>query len=199
MSDFSQQSPFAPPRAVVRDAPEATDELVLAGRWQRLLAYLIDYSLPIVIGVFAGIYAASAGIGGLKGRAATDALLHNPVFIPAMGVVFVACVAWGIWNIVLIYGRGQTVGKMALGLRMVRTDGSRMSFARYFFLRGLIIGLLSAIPFVGWGFRLVDKLLIFRASRKCLHDDIADTLVVTAASSPRATLEGSRLPPPQRF
>jgi len=34
--------------------------------------------------------------------------------------------------------------------------------------------------------------MIFRDSRQCLHDQIADTLVVTAASSTGASLEASR-------
>ncbi len=34
--------------------------------------------------------------------------------------------------------------------------------------------------------------MIFGAAHRCLHDYIADTQVVTAESSPNATLEGSR-------
>ncbi len=81
-------------------------------------------------------------------------------------------------------------------------DGSRVSFARFFFLRGLAIGIIGAIVggiggalhfrFAGNIVTLVDYLMIFGASSRCLHDLIADTRVVTAASSPHATLEGSQ-------
>jgi hypothetical protein len=46
--------------------------------------------------------------------------------------------------------------------------------------------------FAGYLVTLVDALMIFGAASRCLHDLIADTQVVTAESSPNATLEGSR-------
>jgi hypothetical protein len=39
---------------------------------------------------------------------------------------------------------------------------------------------LASIPVIGTIYGLLDVLLIFRASRRCLHDNIADTIVVTA-------------------
>ena len=38
----------------------------------------------------------------------------------------------------------------------------------------------TMVPFIGGVYALVDCLLIFRASHKCLHDNIADTIVVKA-------------------
>jgi len=113
-------------------------------------------------------------------------------FVVAIAVLSIAFLAWGIYNIVLVYRYGQTWGKKMMGIRMVRKDGSRMSFARFFWLRGLVYGLCAAIPFVGWIVRLVDKLMIFREGHQCFHDVIADTIVVTADSSHHATLAGSR-------
>ena len=37
---------------------------------------------------------------------------------------------------------------------------------------------IASVPLVGSLYALVDALLIFRSSRKCLHDTIADTIVV---------------------
>ena len=57
-------------------------------------------------------------------------------------------------------------------------------------------GLLGLVPLIGWLFALADALLIFRDSRKCLHDNIADTIVVTASkgeSITRATRERAKL------
>jgi len=72
------------------------------------------------------------------------------------------------------------VGKRALGIRIVRSSGERASLGRIFALRYLPVTLLGAIPYLGPVFSLVDILLIFRDSRQCLHDQIADTIVVKA-------------------
>jgi uncharacterized RDD family membrane protein YckC len=183
-----QQNPFAPPRAEIADHHEPSGELVLAERGKRLAAFAVDMAPALVIGVLALVAGLWAGFSSVNASSA----IFVPRFLAVAAVVFVAAVAWGVYNIVLVYRYGQTFGKKVMGIRMVRSDGSRMSFARFFFLRGLVMSLLSAIPFLGWPIQLVDKLLIFRDSHQCLHDNIADTLVVTAESSPTATLAGSR-------
>ena len=40
--------------------------------------------------------------------------------------------------------------------------------------------MIALVPLVGWMYGLLDVLMIFRDSRKCLHDNIADTIVVKA-------------------
>ena len=39
---------------------------------------------------------------------------------------------------------------------------------------------ISIIPVIGSLVGLIDALLIFRDNRRCLHDNIADTMVVVA-------------------
>jgi uncharacterized RDD family membrane protein YckC len=201
MTDASTQNPFAPPRAHVEDQYAAPQQVVTATRMSRFLAFLVDCSPGLVIGVVGGVMAAIMLPGGFAGK-----------FDPAAGgmmvfglfclVVFVAVIAWVVWQIVLLYKYGQTVGKKALGIRVVRMDGTRVSFARFFFLRGLatgiigavIGGIITAVAHITWGgnlFTLADCLFIFGAAHRCIHDYIADTQVVTAESSPHATLEGS--------
>ena len=65
-----------------------------------------------------------------------------------------------------------------LGLRIVRTDGSRAGFARLFFVRAGFAVVLPMIPFLGLLIVLADVLCIFRETRQCLHDQVADTVVV---------------------
>jgi uncharacterized RDD family membrane protein YckC len=173
MSETVIQNPFAPPRAEFVDAPTAPTQVELAVRGARLGASLID-AAPFIV------FAILAAWGGSHG---------GGVFLLALGGL--GMIAWVVYNCVLLYGHGQSVGKRVLGLRIVRTDGSRLSFKRFVFLREVPMIVLGLIPFLGRVIHLVDVLMIFRESRQCLHDVFADTLVVTAASSPHATLAGS--------
>jgi uncharacterized RDD family membrane protein YckC len=73
-----------------------------------------------------------------------------------------------------------------------------VAFSRFVFLRWLPLFVVGLIPWVGYLSGLIDAVLIFRDSHQCLHDNIADTRVVTAASSEHATLEGSSYQRPLR-
>ena len=194
MSDTIIENPFAPPRAHVEDQFTAPADMVTATRTSRFLAFLVDMSPAVIVGIMAAVMMPGLMKGDFGSSFASLGLF---IFVFA-----VASIAWVVWNIVLLYRYGQTVGKKTLGIRVVRKDGSRVSFARFFFLRGLAIGVLGAIVggiggamhfrFAGNIVTLVDYLMIFGAAHRCLHDLIADTRVVTAASSPYATLESSR-------
>jgi uncharacterized RDD family membrane protein YckC len=81
-----------------------------------------------------------------------------------------------------VMANGQSIGKRMVGIKVVRTDGSRASFARIFFLRNVVNALPNLLPYVGWLYQLVDPLLIYQDSRQCLHDRIADTIVVRCVS-----------------
>lgn len=179
-------NPFAPPRAEVSAAPEVPTALVPATRGQRLRASIVD-SFPFIM---------------LAAMGAFGAMLYRPLRVPAGAAqdvfawTFAAAglflVGWTVWVASLVYRFGQTFGKRVIGIRVVRMDGGRASFGRILFLRNVVISLLQAIPLLGWGVWLLDIVWIFGASRRCLHDLIADTQVVTAASSPQATLDGAR-------
>jgi uncharacterized RDD family membrane protein YckC len=78
----------------------------------------------------------------------------------------------------LLVTRGQTIAKASLGMRIVRPDGGEVSAFRILGLRYGIGYLANLVPVVGALFGLIDCLLIFRQSRRCLHDQIADTIVI---------------------
>jgi uncharacterized RDD family membrane protein YckC len=59
---------------------------------------------------------------------------------------------------------------------VVRSDGSPVSLGRIFWLRNVVNILLGIIPF----YSLIDSLLIFGETRQCVHDKLADTIVVRA-------------------
>jgi len=62
----------------------------------------------------------------------------------------------------------------------VRTDGSQASWQRLLGLRYGVQAALQALPAAGMIFGLVDSLWIFGKERRCLHDLIADTIVIKA-------------------
>lgn len=205
MTDSTASNPFAPPRAHVADpTPAPTAEMVPATRLSRFLAILIDAS-PGVVAAIIAVIAAFATMPGLLTGQFDPASLDWTTLGLGILVLGVVLLGWFAWQVVLLYHYGQTVGKKAMGIRVVRMDGSRVTFARFFFLRGGVLSVVRAIAggiggalhvrygnFAGYAVTLVDALIIFGATRRCGHDYIADTQVVTAESSPHATLAGAR-------
>lgn len=171
MSETEDQR-FAPPQAHVEDL--APDGPVPAGRGERFLAVLVDTLLA-----FAGGWAISQipVLGTMvqaqqKDAAAAGLWALNPLSLLIGVPVFLLIQAWPLLT------RGQTVGKMLLKIRIVRPDGSKPDAWRLLGLRygiGLLTGVTAGVAMI---YGLVDSLLIFRESRKCLHDTIADTQVI---------------------
>ena len=62
--------------------------------------------------------------------------------------------------------------------QIVSDSGQPLNFGELYLKRYLVIQLLAILPFIGGLIGLIDTLLIFRSSRKCLHDDIAGTKVI---------------------
>jgi uncharacterized RDD family membrane protein YckC len=71
--------------------------------------------------------------------------------------------------------RGQTLGKRALRIKIVRRDGSPASFVHTVILRSLVPQMISVVVGV---FSVVDYCFVLEKERRCLHDRIADTIVV---------------------
>ncbi len=99
---------------------------------------------------------------------------------PALPLLIIPVLVFAIVQIVLLVNRGQTVGKMLLGIRIVKLDGSKAGFGSVFLLRAILPGLIGGIPTVGVVFSLIDVLLIFREDRRCIHDLMAGTIVIEA-------------------
>lgn len=169
-------NPYAAPTAEVRDMVQEGEKQPLAGLGARLGASILDglifflvVYLPmllltgmdnLLVGTEVNYMGILAGPGGIAG-----------------GIGLLALIAITIY---LVHKNGQTIGKKMVGIKVVRTDGSRASLGRIFWLRNVPLWLVSIIPLVGGIISLVDTLLIFRSSRQCLHDQIAGTIVVEA-------------------
>jgi uncharacterized RDD family membrane protein YckC len=160
----------------------------LAERGARLLAASIDelillaISLPMVFGALPALIAMVSG-GTDPELIDTSVVLRAMVGGPGTIITVIALIAWCVITAWLVATNGQSIGKRIVGIKVVRTDGSRASFARIFFLRNVVNALPNLLPYVGWLYQLVDPLLIYQDSRQCLHDRIADTIVIRCVSS----------------
>jgi uncharacterized RDD family membrane protein YckC len=80
----------------------------------------------------------------------------------------------------LVNRNGQTIAKKILSIKVVRKDGSKAGVGRIFWLRNVVNTLIAMVPLVGGIYALVDALMIFGDPRQCIHDKIADTIVIRA-------------------
>jgi uncharacterized RDD family membrane protein YckC len=171
MDDRNNPSPtqrYAPPTAEVADV-SASGEAQLAGRGARLGGAIIDGMILIGLWWVVGLVTPWNIFSPKMAEAG---------FVAIVGMQLLGLLLFAIVNGYLLMTRGQTVGKMLLGMRIVRRDGSAASPGRIIGLRYAVGWLLSALPVVGMVYALIDCLLIFRADRRCVHDLIADTIVL---------------------
>lgn len=165
-------NPYAPPQAEVRDAaaPEGTFEL--AGRGTRLGASILDtliWSVAIVP-LFIGVNFEAVRAGR-----------YQEAFSPiGIGLTVLLALILIAITTVLVHKNGQTPGKKILGIKVVRSDFSPATLGRIFWLRNVVNFLPSMIPYLGNIYGLVDHVFIFNDRRQCVHDRIADTVVINA-------------------
>jgi uncharacterized RDD family membrane protein YckC len=162
-------NPYAPPQAAVLDIADPGTQTVPAERATRLGAAILD---GLIFGAMVYIpiifTAAAIGAGGEESG--------GPVFVIGILFTLVGLVAWSWLTIRFVLRNGQTIGKKLTGIKVVRRDGTAVSFSRIFWLRNVVNAIISIIPFYG----LVEVLFIFSESRQCLHDRMADTIVIRA-------------------
>lgn len=184
----SSPQPFTPPAtgasfpAFNPGAATEAQEFVpaLAGRGSRLGAYLLDQMFVLIL-VMPGLWQLfQPFMKDLEaGRTPTPEELIAQL-APVLPLLIIPVLAFVIVQIVLLVKRGQTVGKMLLGVRIVKLDGSAAGFVSVILMRGLLPALIGGIPMVGGFFSLINVLLIFREDRRCIHDLMAGTVVVEA-------------------
>ena len=187
----SAQNPYAPPSAHVQDVVSPVGSVELADRSQRLGAVVVDaltgvaLYIPVLVSVIRNWNRTASPLANFTN--AKGGLMVSGVLALVLLVV----------TIVLVARYGQTIGKRALGIRVARPDGSKASLGRIFWLRNVVSSLLGAVvggiigavvgfmgivgvwtALLGYIYPLVDALMIFGETRQCLHDRIADTIVV---------------------
>ena len=144
-------------------APVAVNAALLpkAGFWIRFVALLIDSLLVTLVQGICGFFLGLAG----RGMAGQEMVL--------VGVSFLFGSAVSVAYYVFFTGYcGQTPGKMALRIKVIRSDGSDISYGRAF-LREAVGKFISAlILFIGY------LMAAFDSQKQGLHDRMADTYVI---------------------
>lgn len=152
-----------PGRAAYMAAATPAD-LPKAGFWLRFVACLLDSlilgAVQFGIGLALGL-AGGAIIGGDSDSFALDL------------VTWLCSTVVGVTYYIFFTGyNGQTPGKMALRIQVVRTDGTAMTYRRAF-LREVVGKFLSAL-ILGIGYLMAG----FDRNKQGLHDRIAGTYVI---------------------
>lgn len=147
----------------VRSGVDRT-RLSYAGFWQRLGAYLIDYVLQVIpIYAIMGVVILVSGFETWTSSEPSIWLLL--IYIPAFTfpILYEA--------LMLQFKNGQTVGKLALRIRVVRPDGSRISAGQAWArpVMRMILGCLIIGDYIP---------VFFTAEKTTLHDMVVGTRVV---------------------
>jgi uncharacterized RDD family membrane protein YckC len=164
-------NPYAPPKGAVRDV-DSLESHEPADRFVRLAAAILDGIIAAAMIYLPAMVVLIVMGGTIDPNQQPD----ETVVAIAGGLALIGAIVW-IWLTILYVARnGQTIAKKMLGIKVVRSDGSKASLGRIWWLRNFVNGLLGIIPL----YSLIDALFIFGEQRQCLHDKIADTIVVRA-------------------
>ncbi len=148
----------------VRDRLPAFEMGAPGNFWFRSLAYIIDSLVIVLPLIFLWI------ILGQPVPENLDQIVNPPEGYDRLQVLVLFLTM--AYDTALITYFATTVGKRALGLYVVRTDGSRVGFARA--LARHVLTSLSANLTLGFIFLFV----LFREDRRGVHDLICDTVVI---------------------
>lgn len=135
----------------------------LGGFWLRVIAYVLDI---LIITTVTG--AVNLIITGQKGSVWTLFSIGSAsTIIDWVNIVLF----WG-YNVAMVGIFGATIGKMALGLKVVQADLEKPDWLTVIVRE--IVGKTISLILLGFGFLMV----IWDDKRQGLHDKIAETIVI---------------------
>ncbi len=170
--------PYAPPAADLASFPSmASGHLVHAGLWKRFAASFIDSIVTTIISYALMIPLMLIGVG-VMGAGGSDNPFAAGAGIASMlaiyPILFLApCIYFG-W--MQSSSLQASLGKLAVGIKVARTDGQRMSFWRGF-LRSLAYLVFTMVT-CGLGVLISGLMVALTERKQALHDMLCDTLVV---------------------
>lgn len=146
----------------------ARPSLPLSSRGKRFAGALIDSFFLMV----------AAAPGFILFMVAADGNNDEASAVSAVGLalMILGLFAVGVVNWVMITRSGQSIAKRMLGMRIVRVDtGGLPGFVNGVVLRSWVPTLINQACNL---FSLIDALWIFNEERRCIHDLIAQTVVI---------------------
>jgi uncharacterized RDD family membrane protein YckC len=156
-----------------------TGPYVLAEWWRRVVAALIDGAIIVAIAlVILAIFGGVFSIGFLGGdTAGTVSVIVGLV----IGVLAVAIAALFYAPLIMARTNGRTWGKMAMGIRVIRTSGERMDFGwsalREVAVKNFAVNLANTFTF-GLAFFADVLWPLWDDENRALHDYVCQTRVV---------------------
>ena len=169
-SHSNDVNPYAPPKTDI----SVEHRIALASRGTRLAAAILDTILMFAL--FAPVMFAT---GYMQRSMAGESGLGED-FMYGLASIAVLLILHGY----TLANYGQTLGKRLLKIRIVSVENDQiLPFGRLIGLRYLPLYVLTAIPGLGTFIALIDVLFIFREDRRCVHDLVAGTKVVTTGEA----------------
>ena len=213
MTGVVDEDPFAPP---IADVVARVTGVRLASRMDRLGAFGVDaVSQSLVVGVAYTISATSGKLVELDANQEWSALETIGFIIGTHPLSWMLVSAFIGINVFTVTKYGATLGKLALGIHVARSDGERAGFWRILLLRTALWWLIIALVEVLCEFAdapgatlsvpsnlvwFIGVLMIFGPSRRCAYDYLAGTIVVRAnrASTSKPNTSPAQSPTPAR-
>lgn len=159
-----QPPPGYPPQG--HGYAQAVPTVRYAGFWIRVLASIIDGLVLSVIWVPLIIVFGTARIWTTEHGVVT---FH---FGASWGLILISWAVYALYGTLMIGSYGQTLGKMAVGVKVVRTDLTRVSYGTAALRETIgkwISGLICDIGYIWAG---------FDPQKQAWHDHICNTLVI---------------------
>ncbi len=181
-------SPIGPGRVQFSPAPAAYPRedgfIGLAQRRTRFLAKIVDIFVLIgVMWVVLNLFYRDDVVFTLFSNENTARVNSNHTSAVHILGSLMSLVGFSLLFNLLIQGfflarKSQTIGKMLLRIKIIKTDDTQIGFIPLVAKRSLSVWAISYIPVIGPWLIVLDVLLIFRSDKRCLHDLLAGTKVV---------------------
>ena len=140
-----------------------------AGFWIRFVATIVDSAILFVV-MFVLFIAIAIG-AGVKAALGDPANLAHMVLGLGSALTIVSLVIPMLYEVIFVGLRGQTPGKILLGLKIIRMDAGEVDYVKAFirWVGKLVSGFILGIGYL---------MAAFTANKRALHDLIAGTRVI---------------------